>query len=131
MIKNSKTKDVFDNDRKKAIGDILYDLRSQMGCTQKDIARYLHMSDGVVSHYENATTVPSIEVIVRLAHYYDVTTDYLLNNCTSKINFSKVLNRNITKEMTIGKAVDIIMNASPSEKTLIAGLLNLIDSKKE
>lgn len=59
-------------------GEILAELRQDRNLTQKDLAKYLHVSPGTVSNYENNIHLPDLEKILILANYFGVTTDYLL-----------------------------------------------------
>ena len=56
----------------------LKDLREDADIKQKDIADYLHIKQNTYSQYENGQRQLPIEVLVALAKYYDVSTDYIL-----------------------------------------------------
>lgn len=53
-------------------------LRGEKGLYQSDIAKILGISTSAVGFYENEKRDMSPEVIIKLANYFDVTTDYLL-----------------------------------------------------
>jgi len=53
-------------------------LRLQSGYTQRQLATKLGITKSVVSYYELQERYPSPEVLVRLAHIFNVSTDYLL-----------------------------------------------------
>lgn len=52
--------------------------RQQKGLTQKEVAAYLKMTERSYQHYEGNRRRPNYEILVTLADYLDVTTDYLL-----------------------------------------------------
>lgn len=135
MQKNKKTTDdineAFGNDRKKAIALIIKDLREKREMTQKELAEALYVTDGTISHYEQGTSVPTTEMVIKLAKLFDVTTDYLLNNCNDSINYSKILNRKLSKDMTIGKAITVILNASKEEKDTVAGIIKMMEHQQK
>ena len=124
MIK--KDKDIFDESRKESISLILQDLREQRGLTQQKVADALHLSYSTISHYEKGITIPPTEVIFRLASFYNVSTDYILNRCVSKIDYTKVIDTKLTDDLTIGNAVEIMTEMTKSEKEHFAFLLKLI-----
>ena len=56
----------------------LRDLREDADLTQKEIASVLHVSQNTYSQYENGVRQLPIEILIRLADYYHVSTDYIL-----------------------------------------------------
>lgn len=53
-------------------------LRLQKNSTQVEIAKLLNMSQGSYRKYETGETEPSIEKLIKLADYYNVSIDYLV-----------------------------------------------------
>jgi len=53
-------------------------LRLARGLTQQELAKYLGISPVTISGYENGHREPTIEMLERIADYFDVTVDYLL-----------------------------------------------------
>lgn len=120
---------VFCEEKRMAIAYTLRDLRERNGLSQRDVAKFLFVTDSTISHYEKGISIPSIENVIRLAKLYEVSVDYLLNNCTCRINYSKILDTQLTNDMSLGKAVEIVLSASKKEKQLIASLISYIGSK--
>lgn len=56
----------------------LYDLRTDNDLTQEQVAQVLNTSKQTYGRYENGTRKLSIEDLIKLAQYYNVTTDYIL-----------------------------------------------------
>lgn len=54
------------------------DLRRAKNLSQVELARALGVSKQSVSNWENDNIQPSIDMLVRIAEYFGVTTDYLL-----------------------------------------------------
>lgn len=54
-------------------------LREDMDMTQTDMAKNLFISQRTYSYYESGSHDIPTEVLVRLADFYDVSVDYLLN----------------------------------------------------
>ena len=53
-------------------------LRIARGINQVEFARALGVTKQCVSNWENDNVVPSIEMLVKIADFFCVTTDYLL-----------------------------------------------------
>ena len=56
----------------------VYDLREDSDLTQKKIEEYLGIHPNVYRRYEKGVREFPLELIVKLADYYHVSTDYLL-----------------------------------------------------
>jgi len=54
-------------------------IREDRDIRQKDIANYLNVSQNTYSQYETGVISLTAEVLVKLADYYGVTVDYLLD----------------------------------------------------
>lgn len=59
-------------------GNRLKQLRIREGYTQQQLADKLGVTKSVVSYYELQERYPSPDVLIRLAHVFCVTTDFLL-----------------------------------------------------
>ena len=59
-------------------GAILKKLRKRNNLTQSELGSRVGLSKAVVSKYENGLGYPTFDVLIRLADYFGVTTDYLL-----------------------------------------------------
>ena len=53
-------------------------LRIDRNLTQVELAKKLSVSKQAVSNWENDNIQPSIEMLIRIADYFSVSTDYLL-----------------------------------------------------
>ncbi|MCM1195370.1 MAG: helix-turn-helix domain-containing protein [Corallococcus sp.] len=54
------------------------ELRLEKGIEQQELAKIIQIGKGSISNWELGRTEPSIEYIVKLADYFEVSTDYLL-----------------------------------------------------
>lgn len=54
------------------------DLREDADLLQKDIAKYLNCAQRTYSDYERGALDIPTEVLIRLADFYQTTTDYIL-----------------------------------------------------
>lgn len=53
-------------------------LRMARGLNQVEFARVMGVSKQCVSNWENDNVMPSIEMLVKIADFFNVTTDYIL-----------------------------------------------------
>ena len=56
----------------------LRDLREDRDLTQREVADYLHIKQNTYSQYENMQRQPPIDILIALAKFYNVSTDYIL-----------------------------------------------------
>ena len=54
-------------------------LRTAMNISQVDLANKLGVSKQCVSNWENDNVVPSIDMLIKLSKFFNVSTDYLLD----------------------------------------------------
>ena len=59
-------------------GERLKKLRSERNKLQKEVAIDLKISNTGYSSYENDLRMPGVEMLIKIANYYNVTIDYLL-----------------------------------------------------
>ena len=62
----------------------IQDLRIDSDLSQKKIGEILHISQRSCSHYETGSRNIPIEMLIRLADYYDTTIDYLVGRTDNK-----------------------------------------------
>lgn len=56
----------------------LKELREENALTQSTVADFLNIKQNTYSQYENEKRQLPIDVLIKLAKYYNVTTDYIL-----------------------------------------------------
>ncbi len=66
-------------------------LRKERGLSQKSAAEALHVSQALLSHYENGAREPSYDFLIRAATFYRVSTDYLLGLTMSRERSEDIL----------------------------------------
>lgn len=60
-------------------GGKLKELRRGQKLTQQQLAERIGVAKSVVSYYESGDRYPSYDVLVRIAHIFHTSTDYLLD----------------------------------------------------
>ena len=99
-------------------GDILAELREDRGLNQKQLAEEFHVSNSSISSLETGYRVPSVEMLVNLAAYFDVTTDYLLGLSDSSLSPS-VLSKRIAQEVTAAELISMIESLTLQQKSAL------------
>ena len=60
------------------LGQRIFEMRTQFGWNQVELAKRLGVAKQTVSNWENENIQPSIEMLIRISKLLGVTTDYLL-----------------------------------------------------
>lgn len=58
--------------------EIIKDLRLNRGLNQVELAKELFVTKQTVSNWENGNLMPSVDMLMKIADYFSVSTDYLL-----------------------------------------------------
>lgn len=66
------------------LSDKLIELRKKKNLSQQEVANRTGIARTSIQGYENNANSPSIEVLVTLAKFYNVSSDYLLGISTKK-----------------------------------------------
>ena len=95
------------------VGEILAKLRKEQNLGQKELASYLNLSTGTISNYENGIHFPDLHTLCRLADYFGVTTDYLLNRTDYRYGANK-MNQRLNRDYTLSDVVDVVLTCDES-----------------
>lgn len=77
-------------------------LRDDKGFTQKDLAEALNITVSTISHYENGTREPSIEILIQMSKILGVSVDYLVGSTDVNI-LPEVMNKTYCKKVSTGE----------------------------
>lgn len=83
------------------LGDRLRKLRKEKGIQIVEVAEYLGISRQGYGNYENGMREPSMTMLVKLADFYEVSTDYLLGREEQKFveDVSKMSDNELDKKL--------------------------------
>ena len=62
----------------------IQDLRIDADMSQRELSEILHISQRSYSHYETGSRNIPIEMLIRLANYYEISLDYLVGRRDNK-----------------------------------------------
>ena len=77
-------------------GKRLKELRQQKGVTQADLAKYLDVGATAISNYEANRNEPTLDKLIQLADFFQVSCDYLLGSVGT---FFPVLEGNLDRDL--------------------------------
>lgn len=81
-------------------------LRKMNNLTAKEFSTIFNISHSSVSLYESGKRTPSIDLIIKIAQYFDVSTDYLLGVTDTPYSMTHYNSKKI--KFDIPKNIDII-----------------------
>ena len=58
--------------------------RNDKGCTQNQVAIYCDITEKAYQNYELTTREPKLEILLKIADYFDVSLDYLVGRTDNK-----------------------------------------------
>lgn len=62
----------------------LKNLREEKGVIQKDLAAIFNLTRATIASYETGKSMPSIDVVLKYADYFNCSTDYILGRTDYK-----------------------------------------------
>lgn len=78
------------------LGNTIKELRLAHGMNQVEFAKKLSVTKQTISNWENNNIQPSIDMLIKIADFFNVSTDYLLSRDNNKtINVSKLSNEEL------------------------------------
>ena len=111
-------------------GERLFQLRTERGIYQKQLAEYLGVSIGTISNYENGVHFPDLSTLCRFAEYFHVSADYLLGLTESAMPIDS-LNVRLGEGHTVGSVLNSILDLSQPSRQKLAKYLGMIKTCEE
>ncbi len=93
-------------------GRFLAKLRKEKGCLQKEVAAYLNVTVATVSNYEKGVHTPDLNTLIKLADFYDVSTDFLLQRTRYRASIS-TLNKRLSADYTVSDLMNATLELDP------------------
>ncbi len=116
----------------KLLSDKIKKLRQKSNLQQKDLVEYLKVAKSTYSQYESGDRVPSLDIIRRIAEFYNVPTDYLLEHQVVKNKESKHEEMKEVLKRELGPGVEIhFQDASKIDSKKIRAIKAVWDSLKD
>ena len=81
------------------LGEKLRIMREMQELKQKDMAEFLHIDRSTYSYYELDRTEPSLDMVVTLSEFFDISLDDLLKKQIDLETFQIMYHRKLTKKV--------------------------------
>ena len=111
------------------INEILRNLREDKDLKQIDIANILCITQQTYSNYENTKSEIPLNHLIKLADFYNVSTDFLLGRVTYKHNLIS-LNDLLLDNITYGDLLNKVSTLDKYKLHSLIDFLNYISSKR-
>lgn len=104
----------------------LLELRNEKKLSQRAIAAKLNISQGTYNNWENSRTQPSIEQLIELSRFFNVSVDFLIGNSDDYglINVKD----NLAPEQR--KLLQLFDRLEPGTRSAVMALLNAISEQQ-
>jgi len=119
-------------------GHILKTLREDRDLKQEDIAKYLNVDRSTVGKWENNSSKPDFEKLIKIANFFNVSTDYLLGKTDNTTDEQYYLNgetRQIAQEIKdnpeLRALFDASRNATPEDLEITKDILLKLKRKEQ
>jgi transcriptional regulator with XRE-family HTH domain len=107
------------------IGKTIKKIREEKGLTQQQITELVHMHRSNYSKVENGERELSVEAVNKVAKYFDMTMDEL-------VNFDGAMPNDITVEdKSLMEQVKLIAELEPEEKSMVFKMIDTFLTKKK
>lgn len=90
------------------LGELLASLRKEKNILQKEVAAYLNVTVATISNYEKGVHSPDYETLIKLADFFDVSTDYLLQRTDYRASIT-LLNKPLIPDFTVSDLLNTVM----------------------
>src|SRR5690554_2476128 len=105
----------------------LKEIRNSKGLLQTKVAMDLNITQETVSSYETGRVLPSSEMLIKLANYYNTSIDYLLCRTNYNIPIENIKPNNISEKDFI--ILNKINNLTNINKTKVEGYIDGLSDK--
>ncbi len=101
-------------------------LRKEKGMSQDNLSAFLEVAQVTVSQYESGRSYPSVSVLLKMAEFFDVSTDYILGLS----DIRGVLKSGITTDDE-AEVINNYRSLPPSERALVRAYMQALCDKKK
>lgn len=112
------------------VGQKIKKLRSENGVYQKELATFLNLSIGTVSNYEKGVHYPDLNTLCKIADFFGVTTDYLLDRSDHRFSLDN-LSRRLTSDYTVADLVNTTLELSPQKVNTMIDFVSFLKEKND
>ena len=103
--------------------------RKEIGLTQKQVAENLKLDNSTYGKYEKGTRVPSLEILIKIADFYDISIDYLMGK-SDKSNSKSLYKEGMLLEQYF-KEIGILEDGQAVDDNFLDAIAVIILSQKD
>ncbi|MDY3988620.1 MAG: helix-turn-helix transcriptional regulator [Massilioclostridium sp.] len=109
------------------ISQRLKDLRSDADLNQQDVADAVNVTQSSISNYELGVNLPDLDVVIKLAKFFNVSSDYLLGITDVKTSWSDMKDHIIlpSGKVPITKFLRDVKSLDTNDRESLIRVLNL------
>ncbi len=107
------------------IGGRIKDLRTKKKLTQSDLAKMVGLTYVQIGRYETEKSNPSSDILQKLAHVLDTTSDFLMNGASDEVVSAQLADKELLNQF---KAVEKL---SLEDKHLIKTFIDAFLTKRQ
>lgn len=96
-------------------------LRKEKGISQADVAEFLGISKAAYGFYESGRNMPSVDILMNIATYFDVSIDYIL----ARSNFRSLRTNQYVEAAQMKNDLDKLADLPDDDKQMIEDLIEL------
>ena len=108
-----------------SLGYKIFTLRENKEIGQKELAKLLHVSVSTISNYEHNIHQPALRTIIKIADYFNVSVDYLLNRTNYQYPMS-YLEQPLIDNYSCSDILNTVIQLSTSSKSTLMEQLDLL-----
>ncbi len=103
------------------LGDRIKELREKNGISQQELYLALNVEQSTLANYESNRRVPKPEIILAIANYFHVSTDYLLGKSDNISNNKEKIPADLKKYLDRSEVMfdGETYNLTPEEKEMV------------
>lgn len=105
--------------------EVITALRKERNLRQGDLALQLGVSVSTVSNYETGVHYPDVEVLLKMSHYFNVSTDYLFGQTTLRRRLDSY-SRKLPGGASVGQLFDYIDTLSDDDIDKVMEMVELL-----
>ena len=92
------------------------ELRLEKNLTQESLAKYLGINQATLSKLENESTIPDAMLLIRISHFFHVSTDYVLYLSEQRLSADLLLADNMHHLKKYQHLISLYQKMTPKQQ---------------
>jgi len=103
-------------------------LREEKEMSQEELGRVLNVTQQTVNNYENAKRAPNLEMLCKIADFFKVSKDYLLEQ-SDKSSYQSKLNNSIEANAKQQRLINKLLDLSEDSQVDVEKIIDIFTQK--